>query len=132
MHDIWNPWHGCVHISPGCANCYMYTLDQQRGKSGADIYRTNNFNYPLQRDRYGNYKIKSGELIRVCMTSDFFLEEAEQEKSLPLGRGSYCAFNARLHPQKARSLFYNVVSDSTRFSAQNADPIFSCSIWKYI
>lgn len=78
MHDIWNPWHGCVHISPGCANCYMYTLDQQRGKSGADIYRTNNFNYPLQRDRYGNYKIKSGELIRVCMTSDFFLEEADQ------------------------------------------------------
>ena len=46
--------------------------------SGADIYRTNNFNYPLQRDRYGNYKIKSGELIRVCMTSDFFLEEADQ------------------------------------------------------
>lgn len=78
MHDIWNPWHGCVHISPGCANCYMYTLDQQRGKSGADIYCTNNFNYPLQRDRYGNYKIKSGELIRVCMTSDFFLEEADQ------------------------------------------------------
>ena len=78
MHDIWNPWHGCVRISPGCAHCYMYTLDQQRGKSGADIYRTNKFNYPLQRDRYGNYKIKSGELIRVCMTSDFFLPEADQ------------------------------------------------------
>ena len=78
MHDIWNPWHGCVRISPGCANCYMYTLDQQRGKSGADIYRTNNFNYPLQKDRHGNYKVKSGELIRVCMTSDFFLPEADQ------------------------------------------------------
>lgn len=78
MHDIWNPWHGCVRISPGCANCYMYTLDQQRGKSGADIYRTNNFNYPLQKDRHGNYKIKSGELIRVCMTSDFFLPEADR------------------------------------------------------
>ena len=83
MHDIWTPWHGCVHISPGCANCYMYTLDQQRGKSGADIYRTNNFNYPLQRDRYGNYKIKSGELIRVCMTSDFFLEEEDTKMSPP-------------------------------------------------
>ena len=32
MHDIWNPWHGCKKISPGCANCYMYTLDKQRGK----------------------------------------------------------------------------------------------------
>lgn len=78
MHDIWNPWHGCVRISPGCANCYMYTLDQQRGKSGADIYRTDNFNYPLQKDRHGSYKVKSGELIRVCMTSDFFLEEADR------------------------------------------------------
>ena len=78
MHDIWNPWHGCRKISPGCANCYMYTLDKQRGKDGADIYRTENFNYPLQKDRYGGYKVKSGELIRVCMTSDFFLEEADK------------------------------------------------------
>ncbi len=72
MHDIWNPWHGCRKISPGCANCYMYTLDKQRGKDGAVIYRTENFDYPLQKDRYGSYKVKSGELIRVCMTSDFF------------------------------------------------------------
>lgn len=77
MHDIWNPWHGCKRISPGCANCYMYTLDRQRGQSGSTIYRTANFNYPLQKDRKGNYKIKSGECIRVCMTSDFFLEEAD-------------------------------------------------------
>lgn len=26
MHDIWNPWHGCVRVSSGCANCYMYSL----------------------------------------------------------------------------------------------------------
>lgn len=78
MHDIWNPWHGCKKISPGCANCYMYTLDKQRGKNGADIYRTENFTYPLQKDRHGSYKIKSGELIRVCMTSDFFLAEADK------------------------------------------------------
>ena len=56
----------------------MYTLDKQRGKDGSVIYRTDNFAYPLQKDRYGGYKIKSGELIRVCMTSDFFLEEADK------------------------------------------------------
>ena len=78
MHDIWNPWHGCRKISPGCANCYMYTLDKQRGKDGSVIYRTDNFAYPLQKDRYDSYKVKSGELIRVCMTSDFFLEEADK------------------------------------------------------
>ncbi|NLC48093.1 MAG: hypothetical protein GX758_01860 [Tenericutes bacterium] len=29
------------------------------------------------KDKKGKYKIKSGEQIRVCMTSDFFLEEAD-------------------------------------------------------
>ena len=78
MHDIWNPWHGCVKCSEGCQNCYMYFLDKTRDKNGADIYRTGGFDYPLSKDRHGNYKIKSGELIRVCMTSDFFLEEADE------------------------------------------------------
>lgn len=78
MHDIWNPWHGCTKVSEGCRHCYMYFLDRIRDKNGADIYRTkSSFKYPLQKDREGNYKIKSGELIRVCMTSDFFLEEAD-------------------------------------------------------
>ncbi len=78
MHDIWNPWHGCRKKSEGCDNCYMFFLDRMRDKDGADIYRTKtSFKYPLQKDRQGNYKIKSGEMIRVCMTSDFFLEEAD-------------------------------------------------------
>jgi len=78
MHDIWNPWHGCVKCSEGCQNCYMYYLDEQRGKSGADIYRTKaGFRYPLSKDRQGRYKVQSGEQLRVCMTSDFFLEQAD-------------------------------------------------------
>ena len=78
MHDIWNPWHGCTKKSEGCDNCYMYFLDAKRDKSGADIFRVkNNFDYPLHKDKSGNYKIKSGEYLRVCMTSDFFLEEAD-------------------------------------------------------
>ena len=79
MHDIWNPWHGCRKCSEGCQHCYMFFLDRMRNKNGSDIYRTKNgFNYPLQKDRSGHHKVKSGELIRVCMTSDFFLEEADQ------------------------------------------------------
>ena len=78
MHDIWNPWHGCVKCSEGCQNCYMYYLDAMRGKDGSDIYRTKaGFRYPLSKDRSGQYKVKSGEMIRVCMTSDFFLAEAD-------------------------------------------------------
>lgn len=78
MHDIWNPWHGCVKCSEGCAHCYMYYLDRMRGADGAAIYKTKaGFTYPLQKDRHGRYKVRSGEHIRVCMTSDFFLEEAD-------------------------------------------------------
>lgn len=78
MHDIWNPWHGCVKTSEGCENCYMYYLDRMRNADGRLVYKTNNFDYPLQRRRCGGYKIQSGELIRVCMTSDFFLDEADK------------------------------------------------------
>lgn len=78
MHDIWNPWHGCIKCSEGCDHCYMYFLDRSRDKNGRDIYKVKaNFDYPLQKDRQGRYKVKSGESIRVCMTSDFFLEEAD-------------------------------------------------------
>ncbi len=78
LHDIWNPWHGCIKCSEGCQNCYMYYLDGIRDKDGADIYRTKaGFRYPLSKYRNGEYKVKSGEMIRVCMTSDFFLEEAD-------------------------------------------------------
>ena len=56
----------------------MYFLDALRDKNGADIYRTKaGFRYPLAKDRSGRYKVKSGETLRVCMTSDFFLEEAD-------------------------------------------------------
>lgn len=75
---IWNPWHGCKKISEGCRNCYMYYLDEQHGKNGADIYKVkNDFYLPLQRNKSGGYKIPSGSIVRVCMTSDFFLEEAD-------------------------------------------------------
>jgi protein gp37 len=60
----------------------MYFLDRMRNQNGEDIYRTKaGFTYPLQTDKKGGYKVKSGELIRVCMTSDFFLEEADEWRS---------------------------------------------------
>ena len=56
----------------------MYYLDSLRDKDGSEIYRTKTgFKYQLSKYRDGTYKVKSGEMIRVCMTSDFFLEEAD-------------------------------------------------------
>ena len=57
----------------------MYYLDKQRDKDGSKIFKVeNNFYYPLSKNRNGEYKIKSGEMLSVCMTSDFFLEEADK------------------------------------------------------
>ena len=57
----------------------MYFLDSQKEKNGSDIYKVKtNFNLPLKKNRNGEYKIPSGATIRVCMTSDFFLEEADK------------------------------------------------------
>lgn len=77
MHDIWNPWHGCVRKSEGCENCYMFFLDSLREQDGSLIRRNASFRYPLSTDRSGHYRVRSGEMLRVCMTSDFFLEEAD-------------------------------------------------------
>lgn len=78
MHDIWNPWHGCKKKSEGCENCYMMYLDQvHRTGDGTTIYKTQAYTYPLAKRKDGLYKIHSGEVIRVCMNSDFFLEEAD-------------------------------------------------------
>lgn len=78
MHDIWNPWHGCIKCSEGCDHCYMYFLDRMREQDGSNIYKTKGgFRKPVQKDRKGRYKIQSGETVRVCMTSDFFLEQAD-------------------------------------------------------
>lgn len=74
----WNPWHGCRKKSEGCQNCYMYFLDAQRGMDGSDIHRIKaGFDLPLKRHRDGSFLVAPGSQLYVCMTSDFFLEEAD-------------------------------------------------------
>lgn len=82
MPDLksWNPWHGCKKYSEGCQHCYMYALDEIRGvpEHSAQIVQTKSINLPLKKDRQGHYKIPSGYQLRVNMTSDTFLEEADE------------------------------------------------------
>ena len=76
--QMWSPWHGCTKISEGCENCYMYYLDKMRDRDGSVIYKTQNFYYPISRNRRGDYVVPSGATLSVCMSSDFFLEEADE------------------------------------------------------
>ena len=74
---MWNPWHGCHKISQGCKNCYVYSKDITFGKDSSIVTKTSNFNLPLKKNINGQYKLTGGKLIYTCITSDFFVEEAD-------------------------------------------------------
>ena len=74
---IWNLWHGCHKISSGCKNCYVYRQDIQYNRDSSIVVKTSKFNLPIKKDRNGKYKIKPGEIVYTCFTSDFFLEDAD-------------------------------------------------------
>ena len=76
--DIWNPWHGCRKISAGCANCYMYRRDAEFGKDSSVVTKTASFRLPVQKRRDGSYKLQETGYVYTCMTSDFFIEEADE------------------------------------------------------
>ena len=73
----WNPWHGCIKISEGCKNCYVFRRDNSIGIDSSIIRKTCNFNLPIKTNRKKAFKIPSGSKIWTCFTSDFFLTEAD-------------------------------------------------------
>ena len=76
---IWNPWHGCHKYSEGCQNCYAFFLDKRYGRdTSAVVKNKSGFDLPIKKDKNGNYKMPTGANVRVCMASDFFLEEADE------------------------------------------------------
>jgi protein gp37 len=75
---IWNPWRGCHKKSEGCDNCYIHRANARKGINTDIIYKTDEFYKPIEKDKKGNYKIKSGQIVFVCFNSDFFVEEADQ------------------------------------------------------
>lgn len=76
---IWNPWHGCHKISPGCQNCYVYRRDESIGKDAGIVTKTGDYYLPLKKNRQKEYKLQpESGIVFTCMTSDFFLEEADE------------------------------------------------------
>jgi protein gp37 len=77
--DLWNPIHGCKGKSEGCEHCYAKTIDDRYKRDFFECKKlTSQFNYPVKKDRQGNYKVPSGICLRVCMNSDFFFEGLDQ------------------------------------------------------
>ena len=75
---LWNPWHGCTKVSPGCARCYVYRRDAEFGKDASVVTKTSSFSLPVKKNRKGEYKMKPEDgPVMTCFTSDFFHPDAD-------------------------------------------------------
>ncbi len=75
--SIWNPWKGCHKKSEGCENCYIHRADARKGIDTDLVYKTDDFYKPIEKNKKGDYKIKSGQTVFICFNSDFLVEEAD-------------------------------------------------------
>jgi protein gp37 len=66
----WNPWYGCIKVSAGCRNCYMYRQQQRYGGNPSDVRRS-------KTRFYGPMKWADGREIFTCSWSDFFIDTAD-------------------------------------------------------
>lgn len=67
----WNPWHGCVKVSPGCKNCYMYRDKKRYGQDPMLVVRSSTTFYAPQT-------WLEPRLVFTCSWSDWFIESADE------------------------------------------------------
>lgn len=73
---FWNPWRGCRRISEGCKFCFIHEGDKKRAVDTSLIEKTAHFDAPIKQTKNG-YKMKSGQKVYLCFSSDFLIEEAD-------------------------------------------------------
>ncbi len=74
---MWNPWRGCHKHSEGCRYCYIHKGDLKRGIDTDKIVKTDSFYALIAKNKSGEYKIKSGQTVYLCFSTDFLIEEAD-------------------------------------------------------
>lgn len=77
MSKMWNLWHGCHKYSEGCLNCYVHRGDMKYDRDISKVFKTKQFNVPIEKNKNGEYKVKSGEFVFTCFSSDFLLADAD-------------------------------------------------------
>jgi protein gp37 len=77
----WNPWQGCIKVSPGCKNCYMYRDKRRYGKDPKKVVRSAaaTFDKPLrwQREVEAGRRRGQDRFVFTCSWSDWFIEQAD-------------------------------------------------------
>lgn len=74
---MWDPWRGCHRYSEGCRFCYIHKGDAKRGVDTDRIVRAENFDAPIVRKKNGEYRMRPGQLVYLCFSTDFLLEDAD-------------------------------------------------------
>lgn len=75
---VWNPWRGCHKHSEGCKFCYIHKGDSRRGVDTNQIVKTDKFYAPIDKNKKGEYKIKPGQIVYLCFSTDFLIEDADK------------------------------------------------------
>ena len=81
MAAMWDPWRGCHRHSEGCKYCYIHKGGFKRGIDTNNIVKTDSFYAPIAKNKSGAYKIKSGQTVYLCFSTDFLVEDADEWRS---------------------------------------------------
>lgn len=73
----WEPWTGCYAASEGCKYCYFYGPYAKRYGQNT-IEKTDKFDWPIRKNKKGEYNIKGDKILATCFATDFFLPEADE------------------------------------------------------
>ena len=79
--SMWSPWRGCHKYSEGCRFCYIHKGDSKRGVDTNNVVKTDKFTAPIEKNKKGEYKMKSGQVVYLCFSTDFLIEDADQWRS---------------------------------------------------
>lgn len=74
---MWNPWRGCHRVSEGCRFCYIHKGDAKRGVDTQQVVRLPDFDAPVRRLKSGEYRMKPGQTVYLCFSTDFLVEDAD-------------------------------------------------------
>ena len=75
---MWSSWRGCHKYSEGCRFCYIHKGDSKRGVDTNNVVKTDKFTAPIEKNKKGEYKMKSGQVIYLCFSTDFLIEDADK------------------------------------------------------
>ena len=63
-------------LCDGCTNCYIYGPHAKRYGQN-EVSKTDKFDWPIRKNKKGEYNIKGDKILATCFATDFFLPEAD-------------------------------------------------------